>query len=78
MDTTEEADRVYIAVLRKMGPARRLQIAMERTEAVREMIRAQIAQDHPGLTDAERHRLFADRWLGPGLAAKVYGPLPKV
>lgn len=78
MDTTEEADRVYIAVLRKMGPARRLQIAMERTEAVREMIRAQIAQDHPGLTDAERHRLFADRWLGPELAAKVYGPLPKV
>jgi len=31
---------------------------------------------HPQATPAELHRLLADLWLGPELAARVYGPLP--
>jgi len=75
-DTTPEAEEVRMRVLRAMSPERRLSMALSWSTALREMIRARIKQEHPNATEAQQKRLLAERWLGPELATKAYGPLP--
>jgi hypothetical protein len=41
---------------------------------VRELIRASIKQANPTFTDAQIHRLVAERLMGAELTAKAYGP----
>jgi hypothetical protein len=51
-DTSDEAARVQTEVLRRLGPARRIAIACEMSETVRELARARIRAAHPGLDPA--------------------------
>jgi len=49
----------------------------EMSRTVRTLALAGLRQRHPDDTSAQRQRRLADLLLGPDLAAKVYGPLPK-
>ncbi|HEY5282119.1 MAG TPA: hypothetical protein VIM14_04950 [Polyangia bacterium] len=48
-DTTPEAARIQADVLRRLAPAKRLDIAFEMSETVRSMVRERLHAQHPGL-----------------------------
>jgi hypothetical protein len=75
-DTSPEAERVLIELLRQAPAWRRLQLADRMSNAVRSLSLAGLRARHPGASDAELRRRFADLHLGWELAAKVYGPGP--
>lgn len=74
-DTSPEAEEVRLRVLRAMSPARRLSLALGWSSSVRGMVRASLKRQFPDATEAQRHRMFAERCLGPELATKAYGKM---
>lgn len=70
-DTSAESRRALIAGLRAMSPERRIEIAMQATDAMRQMIRADIAAHHPEASESELRDLFLERWIGPELAREA-------
>ena len=74
-DTAPAADQVRLELFRAMTPARRLALAAGWSDALRQLLRAQIRQERPDAPEAELRRAFASRWLGEELAAKAYGPV---
>ena len=77
-DTSPEAERVLIELLRQTPPWRRLQLADRMSATARSLCLAGIRSRHPQATEAEIRRRFAEIHLGPELAAKVLGPLASV
>ena len=75
-DTSLEAERVLIGLLRQAPAWRRLQLADRMSNTVRSLSLAGLRARHPTASEAELRRPFADIHLGPELAAKVYGPAP--
>ena len=75
-DTSPEAEQVLIELLRRAPAWRRLQLADRLSATVRSLSMAGLRVRHPGASDVELRRRFADIHLGPELAAKVYGPQP--
>jgi hypothetical protein len=75
-DTSPDAERVLIELLRQAPAWRRLQLADRMSSTVRGLSFAGLRARHPQASKAELRRRFADLRLGPDLAAKVYGPLP--
>lgn len=75
-DTSPEAERVLIELLRQAPAWRRLQLADHMGSTVRGLSLAGLRARHPKATEAELRRRFADIHLGPELAARVYGPKP--
>ncbi len=73
-DTSPEAERVWIELLRRAPAWRRLQLADHMSSTVRALSLAGLRQRHPRASERELRRLFADIHLGPELAEKVYGP----
>ena len=73
-DTSPEAEKVQLEILRRMTPARRLRLALGWSASLRRMIRANLKKEFPDDTEAQHKRRFAGRWLGDELAEKVYGP----
>ncbi len=63
-DTTPEARKVQTAVYRRLGGARRVEIAFELSELVRDLARARIRRQHP---------LFDDRAVEDELLWELYG-----
>lgn len=58
-DTTEDAHRVQIEVLRRLGPVRRVELALEMSDESRRASLDGIRRRHPEYTDEEaRHALF--------------------
>ncbi|MGH9158376.1 MAG: hypothetical protein ACRD2X_00095 [Vicinamibacteraceae bacterium] len=53
--------KLYIEVLRSMGPEQRLRKAFELAAFGRELLRAGIRRRHPGLSDSEIDALVRDR-----------------
>ncbi len=74
-DTSPEAERVLIELLRRTPPWRRLQLADQMSRTARELSIAGLRLRFPGASAAELRRRFADIHLGPELAARVYGAL---
>jgi hypothetical protein len=74
-DTSPEAERVLIELLRRTAVWRRLQLADEMSKTAREMSMAGLRLRHPHASEKELRRRFADLHLGPELAEQVYGPL---
>ena len=52
-DTSPEATRVQTEVLRKLGPARRVELAFHMGEMVRALARARIRAHHPEWDDTQ-------------------------
>lgn len=75
-DTTPEAEKIQIDILRQMPIARKLQLMEDLNQMARRLALRQLRQQHPHAADAELFRRLADRLLGPALAANVYDPLP--
>ena len=76
-DTHPEIERLQVRRLRQMPPWRKMALLGEMSRTVRTLALAGLRQRHPDDTSAQRQRRLADLLLGPDLAAKVYGPLPK-
>jgi hypothetical protein len=70
-DTSREALRAQFAALRRIPPARRLELMDDLTQLVRTMTWEGLRRRNPGLGEAELDRLFFELVLGPDLAAKV-------
>lgn len=62
-------------LLRTAPPWRKLAMLGEMHETLRTLMLTGLRQRHPQASPAELKRRLADLWLGPELAAKVYGPL---
>jgi hypothetical protein len=75
-DTSPEAERVLIELLRQAPAWRRLQLADHMSSTARSLTMAGLRARHPGASDVELRRRFADIHLGPELASKIYGPQP--
>jgi hypothetical protein len=75
-DTSLEAERVMIELLRRAPAWRRLQLADRMSATVRQLSMAGLRTRYPKASEAELRRRFADLHLGPELAAKVYGSPP--
>jgi hypothetical protein len=72
-DTSPDADRVLIDLLRQAPVGRRLQLTDRMSNFTRSLSMAGLRLRHPGANETELRRRFADIHLGPELAAKVYG-----
>lgn len=72
-DTSPEAWRVYIGLLRKMSPAERLHLAMDHSDFIRYMCEAGIRRAYPEADEREVFLRSAQRRLGSELFRAVYG-----
>ncbi len=76
-DTSPEAERVLIKLLRDAPTWRKLRMVEDTNRAVKDLVMAGLRQRFPDESPAVLRRRFADFWLGPELAALAYGPVPK-
>lgn len=74
-DTSPEAERVLIELMRKLSPHRKLEMVAQMNETVATLALSGLRARHPNASDEELRRRMADLWLGPELAERVYGPL---
>jgi len=74
-DTSSEAERVWIALMRQASPEKKLYMVGQLNEAIRTLALEGLRTRHPDATPEELRRRLADLVLGPELAAKVYGPM---
>jgi len=74
-DTSPEAERAWIELLRQTPTWRRLQLADRMSTTMRDLGKSGIRSRYPKATEAEVRRRFAEIHLGPELAAKVMGPM---
>ena len=71
-DTSPEAWKVLIELIRQMTPEQRLQRAVQYSAFVRSFAEAGIRSTHPGASDREVFLMVAKRRLGADLFRKVY------
>jgi hypothetical protein len=76
LDTTPEAERMLVELLREASPARKLHTLGELNATARLLARAGLRSRYPGASEAELDCRLADLLLGPELAARAYGPAP--
>ncbi|MBE7503637.1 MAG: hypothetical protein HS113_25775 [Verrucomicrobiales bacterium] len=72
-DTSPEAERVLIELWRRATPARKFSVVLDTTRSVQEFMLSGLRERHPDDSPARRRRRFAEWWLGPELAGRVYG-----
>ena len=75
-DTSPEAERVLIELLREASPARKMEMVLSANRSARMLAMAGLRERFPQESEARLRRRLADLWLGPDLAEKAYGPLP--
>jgi hypothetical protein len=72
-DTSPEAWRVFVGIIREMSPAKMLHLAMEHSDVVRCFCEAGVRRAYPGADEREVFLRVAQRCPGPGLFRMVYG-----
>ena len=75
-DTSPDAQRVQIELLRQAPAWRKLELLAQLNAMARTLALSGLRQRHPDATPAELRRRLADLLLGPDLAARAYGPWP--
>jgi hypothetical protein len=75
-DTSPDAERVQIEILRAMPSWRKFKLWNDLNMAMRHVALAGLRERFPSATPQELHRRLATLLLGPELATKVYGPEP--
>jgi hypothetical protein len=75
-DTSPEAERLLLELLRRAPIQRKLEMLDQMNRAARELAMMGLRARHPNATEAQLQRLMADLLLGPELAERAYGPLP--
>lgn len=74
-DTSPEAEKVLIDLLRKAPAWRKLEMVGQLNETVRTLALCGLRQRFPDASPEELKRHLADLLLGEELAARVYGPI---
>ncbi|MDA0838066.1 MAG: hypothetical protein O3B01_29230 [Planctomycetota bacterium] len=74
-DTSPEAERVMIELLRQASPSRKFQMIENNQRLVRAAAMTGLRERHPDEPDGQLKRRLADLLLGRELASKAYGPL---
>jgi hypothetical protein len=74
-DTSPDAERVLVELLRRASPARKLQMVVDANRTAKLLTLAGLRERFPQDSTVRLRRRLADLWLGPELAAKAYGPL---
>jgi len=75
-DSSGDAERVQIQILRSMPSWRKFQLWNDLNMAMRQVALAGLRERFPSATPQELRRRLATILLGPELAAQVYGPEP--
>lgn len=63
-DTSPEAEQVQADVLRRLGPNRRLEIAIAMSEEVRELTKQRLRLQHPELDEPGLQRALIEELYG--------------
>ncbi len=75
-DTSADAERIQIEILRSMSSWRKFQLWNDLNMAMRHVAMAGLRDRFPSATPEELRRRLATILLGPDLATQVYGPEP--
>jgi hypothetical protein len=73
-DTSIEAERVQRDVIRRMSGAERVRIAVEMSEAARELSLAGIRARNPVWSEARSRRALLELLYGSELVERAWGP----
>ena len=76
-DTAPAAEAVQIELMRRAPAWRKLQIMDQLNQSLHLWALSGLRQRYPAASEAELRRRLADLVLGPELAARAYGPVPK-
>ena len=68
-----EAREKYIEVIRNIPPGKKLRIAIEHNDSVREFVKAGIRAENPGISEEDVRREIIRRTLPPDIVKRVYG-----
>ncbi|MFL5694565.1 MAG: hypothetical protein ACJ795_22450 [Ktedonobacteraceae bacterium] len=77
MDTSPEAERVQIELLRKASPAERFSLVMSLSQSFIQASRQTIRELHPELSQVELDLLFVELHYGKDLADRVRADLKR-
>jgi hypothetical protein len=77
-DTSPEAQRVLIALMREAPPWRKVELVGQMYITIKQLALTGLRQRHPEESEAKLRRRLADLLLGPELAERAYGPLESV
>ena len=72
-DTSPEAERTLIELLREAGPGRRFEMARNASRAIRQLAWNGLRHRHPKADEAELRRRYAALTLGEEATARVLG-----
>ena len=72
-DTTPEAQRKQIELMRRLSPERKLSLAFALTETMRDLIKADLRHRFPQADETELRRRFIARVLPREDVIKAYG-----
>ncbi len=76
-DTHPKMEALQIRLLRAASPAHKMGMLASLNTSAKTLALSGLRQRYPQAKPAELRRLLADLWLGPELAARVYGPVPE-
>lgn len=71
-DTSPDADRVQLEVLRKLGPERRAALALSMSDDARRIARDRLRERSPSLDHRDETRALVALFYGEELAAKAF------
>jgi hypothetical protein len=71
-DTTPEAARVQLEIFRRMSPGKRLELAFQMSDSLRQLVASGVRSRHPDYTDAEVRLAVIRLTLGETLFRQVY------
>ena len=70
-DTSPEAERFQIELMRQAGPTRRFALARSLSQTMMQLARGGIQRRHPAASDEEVGLIFIATHYSPDLAARV-------
>ena len=76
-DTDPAIEQLLIEQIRRLSPARKLEMMAQFNAAMRSFALAGLRSRHPDEDEATLRRRLADLLLGPALAAQFLGPMPE-
>lgn len=70
-DTSPDAERVRVELLRSAGPSRRAALALSLSQTCSDLARAALRRAHPEASEQEIRLLYAEEHYGRDLAGRV-------
>lgn len=77
-DTSPEAERVQMAIWRRLGPSGRVALAVRLSDDVRELARAGIRRRHPNYDERDVELALWRMTLGDALFTAAYPGAPRL